>query len=85
MKNTHVVRMDLVRDMLATREGVRQEILSGDAAGAVFIIARADGRLDVRLGGTLKEDPSAALKAVLKMQMAHELDAAQPASLRVGT
>lgn len=85
MRNTKVVQLGLVRDMLGEWEKVRQGILSGQIDGFHTALRRGD-RETIYMGGVFKADSEAAARAALKASISRMLAEDQPLPVRkVGT
>lgn len=78
--NMKVVKLGMVRDLLAEWEKVRRHILAGETAGFHSMFCDSDGQETLFLGGVYKEDPEKALKATLKVSAARVLDEDEPLS-----
>lgn len=70
LKNTKVINLGRVRDMLAEWDKVKAAILSGDIAGFHTGLRSATGREAIYLGGVFRDDPMEAMKAILKASAA---------------
>jgi hypothetical protein len=70
MKNTKVVHLGAVRDLLAELEVIRQHILKGKTSGWIGALRDEDGVDTVYVGGSFSHSTSERLGAVLKMSAA---------------
>lgn len=70
MHRTRVVNLGQVRDLMTEWETVRGEILAGRVDGFALMVRAGEGREAIFVGGALKADPTAALKAILKLSAA---------------
>lgn len=82
MKNTKVVHLGQVRDLLAELEVIRQHVLQGNVSGWMGTLRDAEGRDTVYLGGVYKDSAEHRLGAVLKMSAAR-VQLEEALSLRV--
>lgn len=70
MKNTKIVHLRQVRDLLAEWDVIRRDILRGNVSGWIGALQNGDGHETVYLGGLYGSDSAERLKAVLKMAAA---------------
>lgn len=77
MKNTKVVQLGRVRDLLGEWEKVRQGIISGEIDGFHTALRRGE-RETVYMGGCFKNDSEAAARAALKASISRMLTEDQP-------
>lgn len=69
MRNTKIVNLGQVRDLLAQWEMVRELILSGRLTGFHLAVQEFDGGESIYSGGVYRTDHEAALRAVMKTSM----------------
>jgi hypothetical protein len=77
VKNTKVVNLGQIRDaraLLVEWEKVKLEILAGKVGGFYTVLCDEERREAVFIGGIFKEDPSAGLKAALKLSAARAVE-----------
>jgi hypothetical protein len=67
MKNTNVVWMGAVRELLAELDKLRSDVLAGGVQGWGGTVKYSDGREVVYLGGTFQESPEDRVRAMLKV------------------
>jgi hypothetical protein len=85
VKNTKVVQLGRVRDLLAEWEKVRQGILAGQVDGFHTALRRGE-RETIYMGGVFLEDSEAAARAALKASISRMLAEDRPLPIRrVGT
>lgn len=70
MKNTKVVHLGAVRDLLTEWEVIRQHILKGKTKGWIGALRDEDGKDTIYVGGTFCDSSPDRLSAVLKMSAA---------------
>jgi hypothetical protein len=78
MKNTNVVHLGTVREMLAELDKMRAGILAGTVSGIQTSSRSSAGKDTVFLGGVFKEDPGAAMRVIIRAT-ARADEGAQPA------
>jgi hypothetical protein len=84
VKNTKVVNLGKVRDLLAEWETVRKHILAGNISGFQSMFCdTTTGRETIYVGGVYREDPQKALKAMLRMSAARALTEDDPPQFSV--
>lgn len=83
MKNTKVVNLGKVRDLLSEWDTVRKHILAGNIGGFQSMFCDTTGRETIYVGGVYREDPQKALKALLRMSAARALAEDDPPQFTV--
>lgn len=78
MKNTKVVHIRQVRDLLAEWDVIRRDILRGRVCGWMGALQDVDGQNTVYLGGVFHNSSEDRLRAVLKMSAARVQTEAPP-------
>lgn len=84
MKNTKVVHLGQVKDLLAEWDKVRQRIVAGSMGGFYTALCDAEGHEAIFWGGVYKEDSGAALKAMLKVAAVRALTEDKPPRFGTG-
>lgn len=82
MNKTKVVDLGTVRDLLAEWERVRSHILAGGIAGFQVAFCGENTNETIFVGGTYKDNPTAALRVALKMSAARVLTEDPPPLLK---
>lgn len=77
MKNTKVIQLGRVRDLLGEWEKVRRGILAGEIDGFHTALRRGK-RETIYMGGVFKEDGEAAARAALKASISRMLSEDPP-------
>lgn len=83
VKNTKIVNLGQVRDLLAEWEKVRAAIMTGKIDGWFAAFRDTEAQESIYMGGVYKEDPQEALKAALRVSAARTLIEDEPSRLKV--
>lgn len=83
MKTTNVVSLGRVRDLLAEVDRMRAAILSGDMEGFYAVVKHRKTPERVYIGGSFKETPQAATRAILRVSAARARTEDEPPLFQV--